>query len=163
MIPLFKTFAFIHRIAKILFRYEVLYLLLMTGLSFLVCSGKDGARCKAGQLKITLAQAALRSPAFLFVFLHTETRALLLRGAELWHGATLGYESWFFQPQILPVNSIWYCLTRTQNVSHMHLFIEHRAQRVTPLWQSCPCCSDKRPHTEKSQELGIDSKLLTYF
>lgn len=63
MIHLFKTFSSIHIIAKILFTYGVLYLLLMTRLSFLVCSSENGARCKAGKLKIMAMWAALHSPA----------------------------------------------------------------------------------------------------
>lgn len=66
MIPLFKTLSFIHVIVKILFTYEVLYLLLTTGLSFLVCSWENGAGCKAGQLKIISAWAALQSPTLFF-------------------------------------------------------------------------------------------------
>lgn len=63
MIPLFKTFSFSHIIAKILFTYRVLYLLLMTRLSFLVCSSENNAGCKAGKIKIMAAWAALQSPA----------------------------------------------------------------------------------------------------
>lgn len=170
MIPLFKTVFLTHIIAKTLFIYEVLYLLLRIGLSCLAHGGMVvGARPSSLQF---CWHGLSCSPPVLFslcVTTHRDHWALLLWGAVLWAWAVLGYESWFFQSQSLLVNSIQWDertpLLSLKDMSHTQLYYTLCAldAALAPWQWNCQCSSDKGPHTEGSQELWRDYKKLKYF
>lgn len=152
MIPLFRTVSFIPIIAKILFTYEALYLLLKTGLSFPVCSWENDSGWEAGQLQVMLAGAALHSPAPFFPCSHTKrqssapVRCWALRWGSLGIWQLILSDSFFSVIQSGVVNVLPNLLSR--DVSHARCNSLCSDAILTPLWQTCPCSSDKTSHVE---------------